>query len=60
MVLSVKEFCQYAGISPALYYLLQKRGEGPAETRIAGRVLILKETAAAWLRSKEVPAKVAA
>ena len=53
MVFTVRDFCKFAGISQSLYFALKRRGEGPRETRIAGRVLIAKATAEEWLRSKE-------
>jgi predicted DNA-binding transcriptional regulator AlpA len=56
---TIKEFCAYARISRALYYRLQDSGEGPLETRLGHRVLIAQDTAAAWLKSREQPAKVA-
>jgi predicted DNA-binding transcriptional regulator AlpA len=50
---SILEFCKFAGISRSLYYTLKSRNEGPAETRILGRVGINKETAAEWLKAQE-------
>jgi predicted DNA-binding transcriptional regulator AlpA len=50
---SITEFCAYVGISRALFYRLQKQRVGPAETRIGSRVLIAKDTAAAWLKAQE-------
>jgi len=54
---SIMAFCAHAGISRALYYRLQKQGIGPAETRIGSRVLIAPDTAAAWLKAREVTAE---
>ena len=50
---SIIEFCEFAGISRSLYYSLKSDGDGPAETRLRGRVLIRKETAVEWLKSRE-------
>jgi predicted DNA-binding transcriptional regulator AlpA len=53
-VLSILEFCQYAGISRSFYYSLQRTHKGPAETRIGARVLIARATADKWLKSHEM------
>jgi predicted DNA-binding transcriptional regulator AlpA len=53
-MLSIVEFCSYAGISRSLYYALKRNQEGPDETRIRSRVLISKATADQWLKSREV------
>ena len=51
--LSIREFCQKAGISRSLYYILQAQGRGPLETRVNSRVLIAEDTAEAWIRERE-------
>lgn len=50
---TIAEFLELTRISRTFYYRLQARGEGPAETRIGTRVLIAKDTAAAWIKSRE-------
>jgi hypothetical protein len=50
---SIPEFCAAHGISVQLYYTLTKE-ERPAEMRVRTRVLISKEAAAEWRRSREV------
>jgi predicted DNA-binding transcriptional regulator AlpA len=50
---SIEEFCQWAGIGRTHYFKLQKRGTGPAETRIGASVSIAKDTAASWLKQQE-------
>lgn len=51
--LSIKEFCQKAGVSRSMYYVLQAQGRGPLETRINSRVMIAEDTAEAWIRAME-------
>jgi hypothetical protein len=53
---SIPEFCEWAGIGRTHYYQLKAQKIGPAETRIGTRVLIAKDTAAAWLKRQEAPA----
>jgi len=45
---SILEFCVAHGISPSFYFKLKQRGLTPAEMRLGSRVLITKESAAAW------------
>jgi hypothetical protein len=45
---SIAEFCAAYGISPAFYFALKKKGEGPAEMHVGSRRLITKEAAAEW------------
>jgi hypothetical protein len=46
---SIPGFCRAHGnISRATYYEWRKKGLGPRETRIEGRVLISREDAARW------------
>jgi hypothetical protein len=44
----IPEFCQQHSISRAQYYVLKKKGLGPDEMRLLGRVLITREAAARW------------
>lgn len=53
LAFTVKEFCKAVGISVRTFYALQKRGDGPAVTRIGGRVLIRHGTAERWLEAHE-------
>jgi predicted DNA-binding transcriptional regulator AlpA len=50
MGLSIHEFCHAVGISPALYYKLQRNNEGPRTTKIGNRTVITPEEARDWLR----------
>jgi hypothetical protein len=50
---SIDEFCLRHGISHGTYYNLKNRGLGPREARAMTRVLITKESAAAWRRERE-------
>ena len=52
LALSITDFCKSHGISRSLYYELQRSGEGPAELRVRGRVLISVEAARAWRLGK--------
>jgi hypothetical protein len=45
---SVPEFCSRHRISPAFFYKLQARGEGPEIMRAGARVLVTRESAARW------------
>jgi hypothetical protein len=53
--LSIQRFCKLHSISPAYYFLLRKRDEGPVEMRMGGKVLISAEEAAKWRRRHEQP-----
>ena len=53
LALSIPRFCKLHGISPAYYFLMRQRGEGPVEMRTGDRVLISHEAAAAWRRQCE-------
>jgi hypothetical protein len=50
---TIAGFCRRHKISPAFYYLLRKRGEGPAEMVVGRRRLISYEAATAWRRERE-------
>lgn len=52
---SVKEFCRRNGISVQLFYKL--RNQMPHTFNVGTRVLISKESAAAWRREREQAAK---
>jgi hypothetical protein len=48
LALTIVEFCEAHGISQALFYQLQKVGEGPRVMAVRGRRLISIEAAKAW------------
>jgi hypothetical protein len=48
-VLTIKEFCALYKISPAAFYKLQERKLGPDVVKIAGKRLIARKAAEAWL-----------
>lgn len=50
---SIPEFCSTHGISRGYFYEMRKRGIGPKEMRVGGRVMISREAAAAWRRACE-------
>ena len=50
---SIAEFCQRHGISQQLYFKERLKGGMPHEFRVGVRVLISKESAAAWRRKRE-------
>ncbi len=50
---TVDEFCGQVRISRSQFYRLQRRGEGPRLTRLGDRVVVLHETAHAWLKERE-------
>jgi hypothetical protein len=45
---TISEFCEAHRISRAQYYVLRKKGQGPDETHLGGRVIITSESAARW------------
>jgi hypothetical protein len=50
---SIPDFCRRHSITRTLYYTLKRKGLGPREIRLGGRVLISKEAAADWRRERE-------
>jgi predicted DNA-binding transcriptional regulator AlpA len=50
----IPEFCRSHGISQAFFFKLQAAGLGPRVMRLGARVLISKESAAAWRREREL------
>jgi hypothetical protein len=48
---SIDEFCKRHSISRSTYYAMQEDGTGPVEGHAKNRVLITKESAAAWRQS---------
>ena len=51
---SIPTFCHRHGISQAFFFKLQAAGLGPRVMRLGSRVLISKESAAAWRREREL------
>jgi hypothetical protein len=49
---TIAEFCTAHRISRATYYNLKQRGQAPDEARVLGRIIITKESAAAWRRKR--------
>ena len=54
---SIDEFCARHRISPQLFYKLKPQGLMPVTFNVGTRVLISREAAAAWRRSREKPAR---
>jgi hypothetical protein len=57
---SIETFCLRHSISVPQYYKMRKLGLMPVEFRVGTRVLISKESAAAWRREREKVAMVIA
>jgi hypothetical protein len=55
---SVPEFCERHNISHGTYYNLRKRGLGPREGHVLGRVIITRESAADWRRDITKPHEI--
>jgi hypothetical protein len=53
---SVPELARRLGISVRTLYAIQAKGDGPPVVKLAGRTLIRRDTAEAWLASREQPA----
>ena len=51
--LSIQEFCESHGLSVPMFYKLRKLGQTPVEMHVGTRVLISKESAAAWRKARE-------
>lgn len=49
---TIAQFCARHNISRATYYVLKKRDLQPAETRVLDRIIISKESAAAWRKKR--------
>ncbi len=47
---SIAEFCSAHGISPAHYFQLRRRGEGPVTVKAGRRRLITPDAEQAWLK----------
>jgi hypothetical protein len=50
---SIRQFCLRHNISEGFYFKLKKLGLGPREMEVGARVLISKESAAAWRGARE-------
>jgi hypothetical protein len=49
---SIAEFCRRHGISESFYHKLKKLGFGPRTMKLGARILITRESAAAWRRQR--------
>jgi hypothetical protein len=49
---TIAQFCARHGISRATYYVLKKRRLQPDETHVLDRIIITRESAAAWRRKR--------
>jgi hypothetical protein len=56
---SIETFCLRHSISVPQYYKMRKLGLTPVEFRVGTRVLISKESAAAWRRAREAASAIA-
>jgi hypothetical protein len=54
---TIAQFCARHGISRSTYYVLKKNDEQPDETYILDRIIITKESAAAWRRKRAAKSK---
>ena len=52
-VFDIRTFCELNKISRALYYQLQKAGNGPRIMKVGRRTLITPEAAADWRKKME-------
>jgi len=51
---SIDEFCETHGIGRSKYFELRKKGMGPKEIRLGGRVVVIsRESAAAWRAARD-------
>jgi predicted DNA-binding transcriptional regulator AlpA len=50
---SVKSFCKAISLSPSSFWKMKRNGEAPPMTRIGHRLVIRREAAEAWLKSRE-------
>jgi hypothetical protein len=49
---TISEFCRAHRISRAHYYVLRRRGLGPEETELLGKIIITHESAARWRKQR--------
>jgi hypothetical protein len=52
-----EEFCAAHRIGRTTYHELRKSGKGPVEMRIGSKILISRESAAAWRAARDAEAK---
>jgi hypothetical protein len=52
-----EEFCAAHRIGRTTYHELRKSGKGPVEMRVGSRILISRESAAAWRAARDAEAK---
>jgi predicted DNA-binding transcriptional regulator AlpA len=53
---SVKQLCDYYGISKPHYYALKAKGLAPAELKLGNRTIITPEAERAWVEANTVRA----
>lgn len=58
IVYTVEEFCEAMKISRPTFYRMQRKGQGPTVTHVAGAVRIRKEHAVQWLNEQPVSDQV--
>jgi predicted DNA-binding transcriptional regulator AlpA len=56
---SIEEFCRRHSISRPTYYMLRAKKIGPKETRLGGKILITRESAARWRKEREAASNAA-
>lgn len=59
LALTIREFCDTHNISPAFYYELQQKGEGPRTMEVGRRRLISVEEAQRWREARTAKEKAA-
>jgi hypothetical protein len=57
---TIKEWCEYRRISPAMFYKLDEQGLAPRSHYAGARRLISGEADAAWVRAREAEQEPAA
>lgn len=50
---TILSFCESNAISESLYFKLKRRGKGPREAEVEGRVIITPEAEIDWRRERE-------
>jgi hypothetical protein len=54
---TIKEWCEYRRISPAMFYKLDTQGLAPKTHNVGVKRLISGEADAAWIRAREAEAE---
>jgi hypothetical protein len=55
---TIVQFCERHGISRSTYYVLKARGLQPQETHILDRIIVTRESAAAWRRKRTAASRM--